>query len=124
MPSVPSAKRSNSLAIVDGSPSCVAMPSPASVTRPTSSRDAMSGVYDETKRSSASRISSGRIVSSASLSPSSFVGCVHYVVRTSSRSGYSRRRRASASRPATDPSRTSSPTWTTTPPTMSASTSI
>ena len=40
------------------------MPSPASVTRPTSSREAVRARRTETKLSSASRISSGRIVSS------------------------------------------------------------
>jgi hypothetical protein len=35
------------LAIVEGRPSTCAMPSPASVTTPTSSRE-ISGVYDET----------------------------------------------------------------------------
>jgi hypothetical protein len=51
--------------MAEGRPSTFAMPSPARVTVPTSSREAASGLYDWTKFSSASRISSGRIVSSA-----------------------------------------------------------
>ena len=51
--------------MAEGRPSTFAMPSPATLTVPTSSREAASGLYDWTKFSSASRISSGRIVSSA-----------------------------------------------------------
>src|SRR4051812_14039831 len=64
-PRVPSSNFSSSLAMAEGRPSTLAMPSPAKVTVPTSSREAASGWYDWTKFSSASRISSGRIVSSA-----------------------------------------------------------
>ncbi|CAM5315406.1 hypothetical protein SALBM217S_10190 [Streptomyces griseoloalbus] len=62
---MPSSNFSSSLAMAEGRPSTFAMPSPARVTVPTSSREAASGLYDWTKFSSASRISSGRIVSSA-----------------------------------------------------------
>jgi len=64
-PRVPSSNSSSSLAMAEGSPSTRAMPSPVSVTVPTSSREAVSGSYCSTKRARASRISSGRIVSSA-----------------------------------------------------------
>ncbi len=64
-PRVPSSNFSSSFAIAEGRPSILAIPSPATVTVPTSSREAASGLYDWTKFSSASRISSGRIVSSA-----------------------------------------------------------
>ena len=63
MPSRPFSNSSSSLVIAECRPSTRAMPSPVSVTRPTSSR-AVSGVYEATLRSIASRISSGRIVSS------------------------------------------------------------
>src|SRR5258705_12335836 len=66
-PSVPSSNSSSSLAMVDGRPSTRAIPSPASVTVPTSSR-VVSGVYDDTYRSSAPRMSSEEMVSSAILS--------------------------------------------------------
>src|SRR5215217_6884207 len=65
MPSVPFSNSRSSLAIAEGRPSTRAIPSPDVTTVPTSSRLAVSGVYPRTKRSSASRISSGRIVSSA-----------------------------------------------------------
>src|SRR5712691_5022195 len=64
-PRVPSSNSSSSLAMVEGRPSTRAMPSPHSMTVPTSSLEAASGSYASTKRASASRISSGRIVSSA-----------------------------------------------------------
>ena len=64
-PRTPFSNSSSSLAMAEGSPSTRAMPSPHSVTVPTSSREAPSGSYSWTKRASASRISSGRIVSSA-----------------------------------------------------------
>jgi hypothetical protein len=67
MPRVPSSNSKSSFAMVEGSPSTKAMPSKHSVTVPTSSRVAASGSYAWTKRSSAPRISSGRIVSSAIL---------------------------------------------------------
>jgi hypothetical protein len=70
MPRVPSSNFSSSLVIAEGRPSTFAMPSPISVTVPTSSTLAAEGSYEATKRSSASRISSGRIVSSAIGSPS------------------------------------------------------
>src|SRR5690606_15640530 len=65
MPRVPSSNSRSSFAIVEGRPETWAMPSAASTTVPISSRAAPSGSYAWTKRSSASRISSGRIVSSA-----------------------------------------------------------
>src|SRR5262245_50622305 len=68
-PSTPPGNSSSSLAMADGSPSTRAIPSPASVTRPTSSRVARSGRYDSTYLRSASRISSDRIVSSDTVSP-------------------------------------------------------
>ena len=58
-----------SLAMAEGRPSTRAIPSPATATRPTSSRAAAAGWYDFTKASSASRISSGRIVSSVIVAP-------------------------------------------------------
>ena len=62
---MPSSNSSSSFAMAEGSPSTRAMPSPHSVTVPTSSRSAPAGSYSSTNRASASRISSGRIVSSA-----------------------------------------------------------
>src|SRR5689334_9388035 len=62
-PRTPPWNSRSSLVIVDCRPSTRAMPSPVSRTRPTSSR-VVSAVYDETYFSIASRISSGRIVSS------------------------------------------------------------
>ncbi len=53
---MPSSNFSSSLAMAEGRPSTFAMPSPARVTVPTSSREAASGLYDWTKFSSASRI--------------------------------------------------------------------
>ncbi len=64
-PRVPSSNSSSSLAMAEGSPSTRAIPSPHSVTVPTSSREADSGSYASTNCARASRISSGRIVSSA-----------------------------------------------------------
>ena len=63
--SVPSSNLSNSFVMVDGSPATRAIPSAVSTTVPISSRDAAPGSYDLTKFAKASRISSGRIVSSA-----------------------------------------------------------
>ena len=75
-PSSPPSNSSNSLVIAEWRPSTRAMPSPISVTRPTSSR-AVDGEYAATFRSIASRISSGRIVSSVMVScfPSSGPRC-------------------------------------------------
>src|SRR5215204_14393 len=72
-PSVPSSNSSSSFAIAEGSPSTRAIPSPAIATRPTSSRAAAAGSYDFTKASRASRISSGRIVSSVMVAPCSLL---------------------------------------------------
>src|SRR3954466_3170130 len=63
MPSTPPSNSSSSLVMHECRPSTRAMPSPVSVTTPTSSRDAPAS-YDDTMLSSASRISSGRIVNS------------------------------------------------------------
>src|SRR4051794_26000249 len=62
-PSTPPSNSSSSLVMHECRPSTRAMPSPVSVTTPTSSRLAPAS-YDETMLSSASRISSGRIVNS------------------------------------------------------------
>ena len=62
-PSRPPSNSRSSLVIAECKPSTRAMPSPVSITRPTSSR-AVVGEYDWTFRSIALRISSGRIVSS------------------------------------------------------------
>src|SRR6185312_13135106 len=64
-PRTPFSNSSSSLAMAEGRPSTRAMPSPHSMTVPISSREAPSGSYSWTKCASASRISSGRIVSSA-----------------------------------------------------------
>src|ERR1700691_2556419 len=64
-PRTPFSNTSSSLAMAEGRPSTRAMPSPHSMTVPISSLAAPSGSYSWTKRDSASRISSGRIVSSA-----------------------------------------------------------
>ncbi len=66
-PSRPPSNSSSSLVIAEWRPSTRAMPSPVSMTRPTSSR-AVPGEYAATFRSIASRISSGRIVSSVMVS--------------------------------------------------------
>ena len=50
--------------MAEGRPSTRAIPSPHSVTVPISSLAGAPGWYSSTKRASASRISSGRIVSS------------------------------------------------------------
>src|SRR4051812_5188880 len=63
MPRTPPSNSSSSLVMHECRPSTRAMPSPVSVTTPTSSRDAPAS-YDDTMLSSASRISSGRIVNS------------------------------------------------------------
>ncbi len=65
MPRTPFSNSSSSFAMAEGRPSTRAMPSPHSVTVPTSSRATPAGSYSSTNRASASRISSGRIVSSA-----------------------------------------------------------
>jgi hypothetical protein len=62
-PNVPSSNSSSSFVITEGRPSTRAMPSPAMITRPSSSR-VVSGENEATFRSMASRMSSGRIVSS------------------------------------------------------------
>src|SRR4029079_10322011 len=64
MPSVPSSNSSSSLAIADGRPATRAMPSAHCATVPTSSLLAAAGLKSSTYLVSASRISSGRIVSS------------------------------------------------------------
>src|SRR5690242_10278322 len=64
-PRIPPGNSSSSLAIAEGSPSTCAIPSPQSATVPTSCREASSGSYAWTNFARASRISSGRIVSSA-----------------------------------------------------------
>src|SRR3954447_4786432 len=79
MPSTPPSNSSSSLVMHECRPSTRAMPSPVSVTTPTSSRDAPAS-YDDTMLSSASRISSGRIVNSVmrrapSLASWCFFGC-------------------------------------------------
>src|SRR5215469_10861970 len=74
-PRIPPGNSSSSLAIAEGRPSTCAMPSPASVTTPTSCREAPSGSYAWTKLASASRISSGRIVSSAMVLASFSLEC-------------------------------------------------
>ena len=91
------------------------MPSPASLTVPTSSREAASGSYDWTKVSSASRISSGRIVSSAIVG--SLLSLFSVVVRGSGGLRWcwcsAGQRRRDVVEPAdTVPSRPRSPTWT------------
>src|SRR5215469_2481868 len=65
MPRIPFSNSRSSFAMAEGSPSTRAMPSPASTTVPISSRATPAGSYSSTNRASASRISSGRIVSSA-----------------------------------------------------------
>src|SRR3954447_1798741 len=64
MPSVPSSNSSSSFAIADGRPETRAMPLAHWATVPTSSLLAASGLKSSTYFDSASRISSGRIVSS------------------------------------------------------------
>src|SRR5689334_23527613 len=64
-PRIPPGNSSSSLAIAEGRPSTCAIPSPQSATVPTSCREASSGSYAWTNFARASRISSGRIVSSA-----------------------------------------------------------
>src|SRR3954466_13751947 len=63
MPRTPPSNSSSSLVMHECRPSTRAMPSPVSVTTPTSSRDPPAS-YDHPMLSSASRISSGRIVNS------------------------------------------------------------
>src|SRR5688572_16645840 len=63
-PRTPLSNSSSSLVMTEGRPSTRAMPSPASVTMPTSSRE-MSGLYSVTYVWMALRISSAEIVSSA-----------------------------------------------------------
>src|SRR3954452_7303848 len=73
MPRVPSSNSSSSLAMADGRPATRAMPSAHCATVPTSSLLAASGLKSSTYFDSASRISSGRIVSSVI---SSLLSCV------------------------------------------------
>src|SRR5579863_7969326 len=80
-PRVPSGNSSSSFAMAEGSPSTRAMPSPLSMTVPTSSLDGASGLYSSTKRASASRISSGRIVSSVIFLMSLVFYCDHVSAR-------------------------------------------
>src|SRR5665647_415417 len=65
IPRTPFSNSSSSLAIADGKPSTRAMPSPEVKTVPTSSREVADGLKSATNWSSAARISSGLIVSSA-----------------------------------------------------------
>ena len=122
-PSVPSSNSSSSLVMAEGRPSMCAMPSPASVTCPTSSRPAVSGSYDETKRSSASRISSGRMVSSAMVAAPALVSSVVRVVTWVCGVHASRRAVGGRRRGGRRPSRrsTSSPISTRMPPTRAGS---
>ena len=121
--------------IAEGSPSTRAMPSPHSATTPTSSLDAASGSYAWTKLASASRISSGRIVSSAMVLVSLFVrmcgpGLLVRLPRAGrpvpARCGAGGQaascRRSAASRLATLPSMNSSPIRTDMPPMTPGST--
>ena len=117
-PRMPFSNTSSSLAIAEGRPSTRAMPSPHSMTVPISSREAPSGSYSWTKRASASRISSGRIVSSAIALPVSSDSCAgtsvwHYPAASL--------RRTAARRLAAVPSISSSPIWTESPPTTEGS---
>ncbi len=120
-PRTPFSNTSSSLAMAEGSPSTRAMPSPHSVTVPISSRAAPSGSYSWTKRASASRISSGRIVSSAIVLPVfPYVGLVVRCGWAGAPSYHHGQpaslRRTSASRVAAVPSISSSPIWTEIPP--------
>src|SRR6516164_9417104 len=81
-PRIPPGNSSSSFAIAEGSPSTRAMPSPHSATVPTSCLEASSGSYAWTKFASASRISSGRIVSSAMVPKSLFLVCFPRGART------------------------------------------
>ena len=120
-PRVPSSNSSSSFAMAEGRPETRAMPSPHSATVPTSSAEAASGWYAWTNSASASRISSGRIVSSAislSLSSGSWV-CG---LRAAARAQLASRRRSTASRVAMLPSICSSPIRTDMPPTTCGST--
>src|SRR3954467_10374389 len=74
MPRTPPSNSSSSLVMHECRPSTRAMPSPVSVTTPTSSRDAPAS-YDDTMLSSASRISSGRIVNSVMRRAPSLASC-------------------------------------------------
>src|SRR5919198_2047362 len=71
-PSRPPGNSSSSLAMVEGIPSTRAMPSPASTTRPTSSRSRL-GLNDSTCLRSAAAMSSGLMESSVMAVPLSFV---------------------------------------------------
>ena len=104
MPRTPPENSSSSFAMVEGRPSTLAMPSPVSTTRPTSSR-ATWGANDSTCLRSAVVISSGRIVSSATSA------------LPSGRQPASRRSRAVSSCRLTVPSYSSSPTRTASEPT-------
>src|SRR3954454_5986450 len=68
-PRSPPSNSSSSLVMAECRPSTRAMPSPVSVTMPTSSRLALAS-YEETMLSSASRISSGRMLNSVTETPS------------------------------------------------------
>src|SRR6478735_3528973 len=81
MPRRPFSNSRSSLVMAECRPSTRAMPSPVSETRPTSSR-AASGVKPATLRSIASRISSGRIVSSVISSPRCLAPCGALVLRS------------------------------------------
>ena len=117
-PLTPFSNSSSSLAMAEGRPSTRAMPSPHSTTVPTSSRSAPAGSYSSTNRASASRISSGRIVSSAIfLIP--FVKIPEPAGRQPNQ--LASLRRTSARRLAAVPSTSSSPIWTDMPPTTAGS---
>ena len=119
-PRTPFSNSSSSLAMAEGRPSTRAMPSPHSMTVPTSSRAAPSGSYSWTKRASASRISSGRIVSSAIVLY--VFPCVVFRLQVFPRRIHAHvgqpasLRRTAASLRAAVPSISSSPIWTEIPP--------
>ena len=125
MPRTPFSNSSSSLAMAEGRPSTRAMPSPHSVTMPISSREALSGSYSVTKRASASRISSGRIVSSAIILPvfrhSRLLSFKFPAADYRAGRQPASLRRTSASRVAAVPSISSSPIWTDIPPTTEGS---
>ena len=119
---------SSSFAMAEGSPSTRAMPSPHSATMPTSSLEAPSGSYAWTKLASASRISSGRIVSSAMVLvsllrrfPARQLGRWRRMLPLSVACQAASLRRSAARRLATLPSMSSSPIWTDMPPTTAGS---
>ncbi len=115
MPRTPFSNSRSSFAMAEGRPSTRAMPSPHSVTVPTSSRATPAGSYSSTNRASASRISSGRIVSSAIfLIP--FVNKSRGLDLACRAAQPASLRRTAARRLAAVPSTSSSPIWTDTPP--------